>query len=205
MSTLLVACGALAREVIAIRDRRGWPAVVLALPAWLHNRPERIPQAVDERVEEQEKTFDRVIVVYGDCGTGGQLDRLLERRGWERTPGPHCYSLYAGDDQFQQLMDQETGTFFLTDFLTRSFDHLVLEGLGLDRHPELRDMYFGNYRRMVYLQQASDPGLAAKAEAAAASLDLPLETRTTGLSALERELAALMGDEAAGPEARISN
>lgn len=202
MSTLLVACGALAREVIAIRDRRDWPAVVLALPAWLHNRPERIPEAVDLRVREQERTFDRVIVVYGDCGTGGKLDRVLEERGWQRTPGPHCYSLYAGDSQFQQLMDQEPGTFFLTDFLARSFDHLVLEGLGIDQHPELKDMYFGNYTRMIYLQQDGDPKVTAKAEAAADSLDLPLETKKTGLSALETELTALMGDGTAGPEAQ---
>jgi hypothetical protein len=192
MTTLLVTCGALAREVIAIRDRHGWDAKVLALPALYHNTPERIPGAVAARIERSGHEFERVIVVYGDCGTGGMLDRTLEASGIERVSGPHCYEMYAGAAGFAALAGEEPGTFYLTDYLARSFDHLVIEGLGLDRAPELRDSYFKNYRRMVYLQQRDDPALLEKARAAAEALSLPLEVRPTGYGALESRLIDLM-------------
>ncbi len=192
MSVLLVACGALAREVIALRDRHGWDAKVLAVPALLHNTPERIPEAVTRRIAQDGAGYERVIVVYGDCGTAGRLDEALRAWGAERISGPHCYEQYAGAEGFATLMEEEPGTFFLTDYLAGSFDHLVIEGLGLDRYPELRDRYFGHYRRVVYLQQRQDPALLARAQAAAQALGLPLELRPTGYGALEQRLLALM-------------
>jgi hypothetical protein len=190
MSTLMVTCGALAREVIRLRDRHGWHAKVLAIPANLHNRPERIPAAVHQRVREA-GPFERVVVVYGDCGTGGVLDETVAELGAVRVEGPHCYEQYAGD-RFGELMDSEPGTFFLTDFLARAFRPLVMRGLALDRRPDLREDYFGAYRRVVYLQQESTPELVAAAHAAAADLQLPLEVIPTGLGALEERLLEIM-------------
>ena len=185
----LIVCGALAREVLALRDKHGWEADVLGVPALLHNRPDRIPGAVLERIREARAAYDRVLVVYGDCGTGGLLDRALEQEGVERIAGPHCYEMYAGHE-FDKLMAEAPGTFFLTDYMVRSFDHLVIEGLGLDRHPELRDDYFHNYTRVVYLAQQDDPALQARAQQAAARLGLPLTIRQVGYGALERRLEA---------------
>lgn len=184
---LLIGCGALAREVIALRDKHQWDADVLALPALLHNTPERIPDAVIDKITQLRPDYDCVIVIYGDCGTGGLLDARLDAIGVERIQGPHCYEMYAGED-FQAMMDDAPGTFFLTDYLVQSFDHLVIEGLGLDRYPELRDMYFGNYTRVIYLQQRIDATLLAKAYAAATALHLPLEIGHTGYGALETRL-----------------
>lgn len=191
-TTALIACGALAREVLALAAGHAWPAEVLALPALLHNTPERIPPALRERISEARKRFERVIVVYGDCGTGGELDRMLAAEGVERVAGPHCYEMYA-DGLFAGLMDQAPGTYFLTDYLVQSFDHLVLEGMGLDRHPELRDEYFRNYTRVVYLAQRDDPALQARARWAADQLGLPLEIIHTGYGLLEKRLVELMG------------
>jgi hypothetical protein len=192
MTALLVACGALAREVIALRDRHGWDARVLAVPALLHNEPHRIAGAVARRIAETAGEYDRTIVVYGECGTAGTLDALLGALGLERIHGPHCYEQYAGAHTFEELMREEPGTFFLTDYLAQSFDHLVIEGLGLDHAPELRNAYFGNYRRVVYLRQRDDAALLQKAEAAAQALGLPLEVRHTGYGALEQRLVDLM-------------
>src|SRR5574341_316530 len=192
MSVLLVACGALARELIAIRDKHGWDAKILALPALLHNTPKQIPEAVVRKIEQHRADFDRTIVVYGDCGSGGLLDKALDVLNVERIAGPHCYEQYAGADDFAAMMAEEPGTFFLTDYLVQSFDHLVLEGLGIDPHPDLRDVYFAHYQRVVYLQQRRDPTLLAKAEAAAQALALPLEVRFTGYGDLERRLLTLM-------------
>jgi len=189
--TALIACGALAREVLALRDRYAWDADVLGVPVLLHNRPERIPPAVRQRIREARQSYGRVVVVYGECGTRGELDSVLAEEGVERVAGPHCYEMYA-DGQFADLMRQAPGTFFLTDFLVRSFDHLVVENLGLDRHPELRREYFGNYTRVVYLAQTEDPALAVAAERAAAALGLPLEVRHVGLGGLECRLVELM-------------
>ncbi|MEW5987154.1 MAG: DUF1638 domain-containing protein [Chloroflexota bacterium] len=193
MTTALIACGALAREVLALRNRYGWAADVLAVPALLHNRPDHIPPAVLARIQEARASYERVIVVYGDCGTGGQLDKLLAAEGVQRVAGPHCYEMYA-NGHFAALMDEAPGTFFLTDFLAQSFDHLVIEGLGLDRFPELRDDYFGHYTRVVYLAQRDDPALRERAQWAADSLGLPLEIRPVGYGALETRLLALLTD-----------
>ena len=135
--------------------------------------------------------YDRVIVLYGDCGTGGSLDALLAAEGVERIAGPHCYEMY-GSGLFDQLMSEEPGTYFLTDFLVRSFDHLVVKGLGLDRYPQLRDDYFGNYRRVVYLAQTEDPDLLERAQRAADRIGLPLEVQRVGYGALETRLVELM-------------
>jgi hypothetical protein len=191
MKTALIACGALAREVIALNEKHAWGAEVWAVPALLHNRPEGIPAAVQGRIREARESFDRVVVVYGDCGTGGQLDALLEAEGVQRLVGPHCFEMYAGD-RFDGWMAEELGTFFLTDFLVSQFDQLVISELGLDRFPQLRDDYFAHYTRVVYLAQRHDPVLRAKAEGAAQALNLPLEIKQVGYGALESRLLNLM-------------
>jgi hypothetical protein len=194
MTTALIACGALAREVLALKEKHGWEAEVLGVPALLHNTPDRIPAAVRERIAEARAQYDRIIVVYGDCGTGGLLDKLLATEGVERVAGPHCYEMYADSmpGQFEALMAEALGTYFLTDYLVQSFDHLVIEELGLDRYPELREDYFGNYTRVVYLPQREDPALRARAQWAADYLGLPLEIHPTGYGALETRLLTLM-------------
>jgi hypothetical protein len=187
----LIACGALAREVLALRQRHGWDADVLGVPSLLHNHPDRIPAAVLARIREARLKYSQVIVVYGDCGTGGRLDELLAAEGVRRVAGPHCFEMYAGG-QFESIIAEELGTYFLTDYLVQSFDHLVLEGLGLDRYPELRDDYFGHYTRAVYLQQRDDPALRERAQRAADCLKLPLEIRPAGYGALEERLVKLI-------------
>jgi hypothetical protein len=189
--TAFIACGALARELHALVRAHGWPVDILALPATLHNRPEHIPDAVRNRIRQAREKYDKIVVVYGDCGTGGQLDAVLEEEAVSRVAGPHCYEMYAHAD-FDELSTAESGTFFLTDFLAREFDALVIRGLGLDRHPELRDDYFAHYRRVVYLAQREDSALEAKAKQAAARLNLPLEVRVVGYGALETRLLELV-------------
>ena len=190
-TTAIVACGALAREVLALREKYGWAAEVVGVPVLLHNTPERIPPAVRRRIRELRGRFARVVVVYGDCGTAGGLDAALAEEGVERIAGPHCYEIYAAGD-FPTIMAEAPGTFFLTDYLVGSFDHLVLENLGLDRYPELLQDYFGNYTRVVYLVQQENPERLARAHWAADQLGLPLEVRKVGLGALETRLVELM-------------
>lgn len=187
----LIACGALAREVLALGRLNGWPHFDLAcLPANLHNRPARIPAAVRARIQEaRAEGFERIFVLYADCGTGGELDRVLAEEGVGRLPGPHCYATFMGQDAFLDHADAEPGCFYLTDYLARQFDHLVIEGLGLDRHPELLPLYFGNYSKVVYLAQTHDPATMAKAEAAALRLGLDYEFRWTGYGELADALA----------------
>jgi hypothetical protein len=183
--TLLIACGALAREALAVLEANRLEHVELTcVSALLHNRPQKIPAAVREKIRGARQSYDRVLVLYGDCGTGGELDRVLAEEGVERIEGPHCYAFFAGQDAFDALAEAEPGTFYLTDFLARQFETLVIEGLGLDRHPELLPDYFGNYTRLLYLAQTDDPELTAKAEAAAARLGLRFERRPTGLGGL---------------------
>ena len=189
--TALIVCGALAREVLALKEKHSWDADILGLPVLLHNEPERIPPAIKKRIQQAREEYERLIVVYGDCGTSGTLDRLLAQEGVQRISGPHCYEMYA-DGTFEALMEEQPGTFFLTDYLVGSFDHLVLEGLGIDRNPHLRDDYFKNYTRVVYLAQRDDPSLKERAKWAADRLGLPLEIRQTGYGLLEKRLIKLV-------------
>jgi hypothetical protein len=189
---LLIACGALAREILAVRDANGWTHLDLAcLPAKLHNLPQRIPDAVRARIRRARREgYAEVFVVYADCGTGGLLDRVCAEEGVERIPGPHCYSFFDGNETFAAHAEAgEVTAFYLTDFLARQFDTLVWKGMGLDRHPELLPMIFGNYEKLVYLAQTDDPALEAKARAAAARLNLRFEKRPTGYGDLAPFLA----------------
>ncbi|MBU6379363.1 MAG: DUF1638 domain-containing protein [Gammaproteobacteria bacterium] len=180
-SVLVLACGALAREILAIIELNRLAHVELVcLPASLHNRPERIVPEVSRVLDEVAGRYERVLVAYADCGTGGALDRLLQERGIARLPGAHCYAFYSGVASFERTAEADMRAFFLTDFLVRQFETLVIEGLGLDRHPELRDAYFGNYEKVVYLSQAPDADLIAAAEVAAARLGLAFEHRHVG-------------------------
>ena len=189
--TLVIACGALAREFLLLKRLNGWEHLsITCLPASLHNRPERIAEAVRAKIRAERGAYDRVLCLYGDCGTGGLLDDVLAREGVERIEGAHCYEFFLGGDEFAALAEEEPATFFLTDYLVRHFDTLVIKGLGLDRFPQLLETYFGNYRQVVYLAQVPDRALEAKAERAAARLGLPLSIRRTGLAGLERFLAA---------------
>ncbi|OWU83424.1 hypothetical protein ATO6_18405 [Oceanicola sp. 22II-s10i] len=189
---LLLACGALAREVLALIRLNDWQLYDLhCLPAILHNHPERIGPAVEQAVERFRADYDDIFVLYADCGTGGQLETTCDRLGIEMLAGPHCYSFFDGDAAFAAR--DEVTAFYLTDFLARQFETFVIKPLGLDRHPELRDMYFGNYDRLVYLAQTEDPALTAQAEAAAHRLGLAFERRFTGYGDLATAMAARAG------------
>lgn len=186
---LLIACGALAREILAVKESRGWEHMALAcLPAILHNTPDKIVPAVRAAVAKHKASHDKIFVVYADCGTGGQLKAACDEMGVEMVEGPHCYSFYEGNAAFAAR--EEVTSFFLTDFLCRQFDAFVVKPLGLDRHPELRDMYFGNYEKLVYQAQIRDPALEDKAKACADYLGLAYEYRFTGYGDLETALAA---------------
>ncbi|MEM9050338.1 MAG: DUF1638 domain-containing protein [Pseudomonadota bacterium] len=189
---LVIACGALAREILAvIRANRLDALDLVCLPALLHNRPERIAPAVQAKIAEAKAAgVQRIFVAYADCGTGGALDRVCDAEGVARIEGPHCYAFFDGLGAFAARAEVEIGAFYLTDFLTRQFDTLVWRGMGLDRHPELRDMYFAHYDRLVYLAQTEDPVLTAKARAAADRLGLAFERRFTGYGGLAEALAA---------------
>jgi hypothetical protein len=193
-STALLICGALAKEVISLRDSHEWDADVWAIPAKLHMTPGKIAPAVRTRLEELRQQYDKLIVVYGDCGTSGALDKLLDEMNVPRVAGPHCYEMYAGAEAFEAMLDEEAGTFFLTDFLVRQFDALVMKELGLDRYPFLRDEYFGNYKRVVYLAQQPTDDLLQRAQAAADKLGLALEVRETGMGDLEQRLIELIAE-----------
>lgn len=189
---LVIACGALAREIGAVVAANGLDHIdLVCLPALLHNRPEKIPAAVRQAIRENRPAYGRIAVAYADCGTGGGLDRVCAEEGVERIPGPHCYAFYSGTEAFLAGGDADMQSFFLTDFLARQFETLVIEPLGLERHPELRDLYFGNYRRLVYLAQTEDAALEAKARAAARRLGLAYEKRLTGLGDLAGFIAGL--------------
>jgi hypothetical protein len=192
---LVIACGALAREILALRDGPLGAFDVTCLPAALHNRPERIPEAVRGKIHANRARYDEIVCLYGDCGTAGELDRVLAEEGVTRIGGPHCYAFYAGENEFAEMMEAEPGTFFLTDFLARHFERLVIEGLGLDRFPQLRDDYFGNYRRVVYFAQTDNPAITEEAQAAARRLGLEFERRFTGLGGIERFLRKPQAEE----------
>jgi hypothetical protein len=194
---LVIGCGALARELVAVIDQAGLSNVDLTcLPATLHNRPGGIPAAVRAKVRAARPWYERIFIAYADCGTGGLLDAMLADEGVERLPGAHCYEFYSGSAAFATMADEEPGTFFLTDFLARNFDRLVWVGLGLDRHPELLPAYFGNYRRLIYLAQTDDPALVRAARRAARRLGLTFELRRTGYGDLAASIVAAAAEVA---------
>lgn len=187
--TLVIACGALAREIAALRRLNDWPHMdVQCLPAELHNRPEKIPAAVREKIRANRGRYNSIFVAYADCGTGGLLDVVLAEERVERIAGAHCYEFFAGSPAFEALAEREPGTFYLTDFLLRQFERLVIQGLGIDRHPELMGQYFGNYKKLVYLAQVESPGKLQEAQRAADRLGLAFEYRFTGYGDLEHTL-----------------
>ncbi len=183
---MLIACGALAREILAIKEQNNLEHLAITcLPAKLHNRPALIPEAVRRKIQQaRAEGYDQILVGYADCGTGGLLDKVLEEEGAERIGGPHCYAFFSGLSAFEKRADEDFNCFFLTDFLVRHFDRLVYQGLGLDRHPELKEMYFGNYTRVVYLAQHENDDLVERAKAAADKLGLAFEYRLTGFGEL---------------------
>ncbi len=186
---LLIACGALAREILALIRLNGWDHMTLVcLPANLHLYPDRIADAVEDTVHKHAGRFQRIFVAYADCGTGGLLRARCDALGVEMIQGPHCYSFFEGNDAFAQH-DDEITAFYLTDFLVRQFDAFVWKPMGLDRHPELRDMIFGNYTKLVYQAQTDDPALRTKAEECARRLGLDYEHRFTGYGDLDTALA----------------
>ena len=191
---LVIACGALAREITALKRANDWSSLdVTCLPPELHNRPEQIPGQVQAAIEAARSRYDQIFVAYADCGTGGELDRVLAAEGVARLPGAHCYEFFATPPVFAALSEAEPGTFYLTDFLVRHFERLVAGSLGLDRHPELAAEYFRHYRRVVYLAQAPDDELTRQAAAVATRLGLTFERRVTGYGGLATGLADVVG------------
>lgn len=188
---VIIACGAIARELVAVIRANGWQDVkVQCLPAELHNRPEKIPAAMEAAIESaRAQGHTRFFAAYADCGTGGLLDDVLRRHGVERLPGAHCYAFFAGLERFEAVAEVELGTLYLTDFLVRHFDRLIIRGLGLDRHPELMPMYFGHYTRLVYLAQTVDPVLTEAAQVCAERLGLSFERIDTGYGVLPDRVA----------------
>ena len=192
--TLIVACGALARELLQVVEANGLSHIdVECLPASFHNTPDVIPDAVATRVRAATNRYQRIFVGYGDCGTGGRLDAVCKELGVDRLPGDHCYEFLSGSEAFADLHAEELGTFFLTDYLVKHFDRLVVKALWLDTHPEMLDAVFGNYRRLAYLSQVDDPDLLDRARAAADRLGLSFEHRPTGLSNLEAQVLIGIG------------
>jgi hypothetical protein len=189
-SIRVIACGALAREILAVCEANGLSHVdLICLPAILHNHPEKIVPGLEKAiVKARSEGFDRIFLAYADCGTGGAIDRLCEKEGVARLAGPHCYSFFVGNEVFAKKWDDDLSAFFLTDFLARQFDAFVVEPLGLDRHPELRDAYFGHYTKLIYLSQVEDTALQEKARRAADFLGLTYEYRFTGYGDLATDI-----------------
>jgi len=189
---LALACGALAREVLALVEINGWSHMPLrCLPAKLHLYPDKIPEAVREGIRRgRADGFDDVLVLYADCGTGGQLDQVCKEEGVSRIEGPHCYSFFDGNETFAARGDDEMRCFYLTDFLVKQFDAFVWKPMGLDRHPDLLEMMFGNYETLIYLAQTNDPALNVKAEEVAKRLKLSYERRFTGYGDLATTLSS---------------
>jgi Protein of unknown function (DUF1638) len=202
---LVIACGALAREMVALRALNHWPhMVVQCLPADLHNRPEKIPEAVRAKIHAARGKFSSIFVAYADCGTGGLLDAVLAEEGVERIPGAHCYEFFAGTAQFEALAEAELGTFYLTDFLLQHFERLIMHGLGLDKHPELLAVYFGNYKKLTYLAQVESAEKMTAGRAAAQRLGLAFEYHVTGYGGLATSLEQAHASTAAATRTTTS-
>ncbi|WP_157016149.1 DUF1638 domain-containing protein [Mesorhizobium xinjiangense] len=193
---LVIACGMLAREILAIKTRLGLGHLELTcLPAELHYYPDRIPAALDKAIVEAKAAgYGSIFVGYGDCGTGGGLDRVCDRHGVARIDGPHCFAFYQGNAAFARIADEDMTAFYMTDFLCRHFDAFFMKPLGLDRHPELAQDYFGNYEKLVYLAQTDDRDLDKVAEDAAGMLGLAYERRFTGYGELETAMRQTVSD-----------
>ncbi len=190
-TSLVIACGALAHEITTLLERNRWAHLkVECLPASLHNHPEQIAPAVRNKIRECRNHFTSIFVAYADCGTGGQLDKVVAEEGVERLPGAHCYQFFWGSDAFLKRHEAEPGVFYLTDFLARHFERLVMEELGIRAHPELKEMYFSHYTKLVYLSQSDLPDVLALARSAADTLGLEFEHVRTGFGELETSLAA---------------
>lgn len=190
-STLVICCGAVAREILGLVRERGWEHIeVTCLPASFHNTPENLPEGIRAKIRTNRARYANILVLYSDCGSGGRIQAMLDEEGVQGIGGAHCYEVFSGSDNFRRMMAEEPGSFFLTDFLARHFEKLVFRGLGLDRFPQLRETYFGKYKKVVYLAQSDDPELRKLAEAAAASIDLEFEARYTGYGEFENFLAA---------------
>ena len=187
----LLICGALGKEVKTIVDEHGWDVDIYGVPAMHHFYPKKIVEAVDRKLKQLSNGYQQLVVVYGDCGTAGALEPVLERYGAVRVRGPHCYEMFAGSD-FDRITEERPATFFLTDWLVRNFERAVVRGLGLDRYPDLKPLYFQNYTDLLYLAQFADPRLKEKAQEIATYLGLPLEVRHVGFGDLETRLAALV-------------
>jgi hypothetical protein len=192
MTVGLIICGALGREVSEMVRKNEWDAEVIGVPAIDHVFPERIAPHVEKRILARRDEYERLIVVFGDCGSGGELDRMLsEHPDIERIRGPHCYEFYGGKE-FHTWMENEPGTFFLTDFMVRTFQGLIMKSMGLDRFPALKKDYFRNYKKVLYLAQSEDENLVSRAHEIADYLELPLEIQQTGYVGLEERIAALL-------------
>jgi len=201
---LFLGCGALAREVNDILALNQMSNVTVEyLPGSLHNRPEKIADQLRHRLEEEAGNYDTVLVGYGDCGTGGAIDKVCSDYGIERLPGSHCYEFYLPPGVFDRIHSEDPATFYLTDYLVRHFDRLVFDALGINQHPELLDLYFGNYERILYLAQTRDPLLAAAAEVAAERLDLPLTINETGYGQLGNAIETGMGVAVTSPTRQL--
>ena len=186
---LIIACGALAQEIVQLQTLNGWNHLHLkCLDAELHNRPHLIAGKLREKIAEHRNEYNNIFVAYADCGSGGEIDRVLEDENIERLPGAHCYSFFAGEQRFKEISEQELGSFYLTDFLAKHFERLVIKGLKLDQHPELRDQYFGNYTRVVYLSQEDNPSALSLAKNAALFLGLDFEHEHCGYGDLQTGL-----------------
>jgi len=184
---LVIGCGALAEELSALKRANQWTALdIKCLDAALHNRPERIADRLESVLAQHHGEYTNILIAYADCGTGGAVDRVARQFNAQRLPGAHCYEFYATSPVFEALAEAEPGTFYLTDFLARHFDRLVIEEMKLDEHPELEDMLFGRYRKVVYLAQVDSSELVHQAEWAAMRLKLPLEVVTTGYGLLAK-------------------
>ena len=188
-SILIIACGALAQEIVQLQTLNGWNHLHLkCLDAELHNRPHLIAGKLREKIAQHRNEYNNIFVAYADCGSGGEIDRVLEDENIERLPGAHCYSFFAGEQRFKEISEQELGSFYLTDFLAKHFERLVIKGLKLDQHPELRDQYFGNYTRVVYLSQEDNPSVRSLAKNAALFLGLDFEHEHCGYGDLQTGL-----------------
>jgi hypothetical protein len=186
---LIIACGALAQEIVQLQTLNGWNHLHLkCLDAELHNRPHLIAGKLREKIAQHRNEYNNIFVAYADCGSGGEIDRVLEDENIERLPGAHCYSFFAGEERFKEISEQELGSFYLTDFLAKHFERLVITGLKLDQHPELRDQYFGNYTRVVYLSQEDNPSVRSLAKNAALFLGLDFEHEHCGYGDLQTGL-----------------